>query len=87
MLWYDYETTGTDAARDRPAQFAALRTDMDLRPLGEPATLYCVPAPDVLPHPEACLIAQTLLSEIIGQPVQEHCHHGSHPRCRFQISA
>jgi len=56
MLWYDYETTGTDAARDRPAQFAALRTDMDLRPLGEPATLYCVPAPDVLPHPEACLI-------------------------------
>jgi len=37
-------------------------------------------------HPEACLIAQTLLSEIIGQPVQEHCHHGSHPRCRFQIS-
>lgn len=56
MLWYDYETTGTDAARDRPAQFAALRTDMDLRPLGEPVTLYCAPALDVLPHPEACLI-------------------------------
>jgi len=56
MLWYDYETTGTDAARDRPAQFAALRTDMDLRPIGDPATLYCAPAPDVLPHPEACLI-------------------------------
>lgn len=56
MLWYDYETTGTDPVRDRPAQFAALRTDMDLRPIGEPATLYCAPAPDVLPHPEACLI-------------------------------
>lgn len=56
MLWYDYETTGTDAARDRPAQFAALRTDMDLHPIGEPVTLYCAPAPDVLPHPEACLI-------------------------------
>jgi len=56
MLWYDYETTGTDAVRDRPAQFAALRTDMDLSPIGDPATLYCAPAPDVLPHPEACLI-------------------------------
>jgi exodeoxyribonuclease-1 len=56
LLWYDYETTGTDAARDRPAQFAALRTDMHLRPIDEPVTLYCAPAPDVLPHPEACLI-------------------------------
>ncbi|HKZ09826.1 MAG TPA: exodeoxyribonuclease I [Rhodanobacteraceae bacterium] len=56
MLWYDYETTGTDVARDRPAQFAALRTDLDLHPIDEPVTLYCAPAPDVLPHPEACLI-------------------------------
>lgn len=56
MLWYDYETTGTDTVRDRPAQFAALRTDLDLQPAGEPVTLYCAPAPDVLPHPEACLI-------------------------------
>ncbi len=36
-------------------------------------------------HPAACLIAQTLLSEIIGQPVQEVCLHGPRPRCRFQI--
>jgi exodeoxyribonuclease-1 len=56
MLWYDYETTGTDPVRDRPAQFAALRTDMALQPIGDPVTLYCAPAPDVLPHPEACLI-------------------------------
>ena len=56
MLWYDYETTGTDPVRDRPAQFAALRTDMALQPIGDPVTLYCAPAADVLPHPEACLI-------------------------------
>ena len=56
MLWYDYETTGTDPVRDRPAQFAAIRTDMELRAIGDPATLYCAPAADVLPHPEACLI-------------------------------
>jgi len=36
-------------------------------------------------HPEACLIAETLLSEIIGAPVKECCIHGSTPSCRFQI--
>lgn len=56
MLWYDYETTGTDAARDRPVQFAALRTDLDLRPVDEATSVYCRPVHDVLPHPEACLV-------------------------------
>lgn len=56
LLWYDYETTGTDPSRDRPVQFAAMRTGMDLRPVGEPVILYCQPAHDVLPHPDACLI-------------------------------
>ena len=36
-------------------------------------------------HPEACLIAESLLSEIIGAPVKEHCIHGSAPSCRFEI--
>jgi len=36
-------------------------------------------------HPEACLIAETLLSEIIGAPVKECCIHGSTPSCRFEI--
>ena len=56
MLWFDYETTGTDPVRDRPAQFAALRTNLDLQPVDDPVTLYCAPAPDVLPRPDACLI-------------------------------
>lgn len=56
LLWYDYETTGTDPARDRPVQFAAIRTSMDLRAVGEPAVFYCAPSCDALPHPEACLI-------------------------------
>lgn len=36
-------------------------------------------------HPEACLIAETLLTEIIGAPVKECCIHGNAPSCRFQI--
>ncbi|RLA36562.1 MAG: exodeoxyribonuclease I [Gammaproteobacteria bacterium] len=56
FYWHDYETTGIDLARDRPLQFAGLRTDLDLNPIGEPLTLFCQPATDMLPAPEACLI-------------------------------
>ncbi len=36
-------------------------------------------------HPEACLIAEALLTQIIGAPVKEHCIHGNAPSCRFEI--
>jgi predicted ArsR family transcriptional regulator len=38
-------------------------------------------------HPEACLLAESLLTEIIGSPVKEHCIHGSAPSCRFQLKS
>ncbi|WP_313080002.1 exodeoxyribonuclease I [Pulveribacter sp.] len=56
FLWHDYETFGADPRRDRPAQFAAIRTDADLNEIGEPLMLYCKPALDYLPQPQACLI-------------------------------
>ncbi|WP_346799375.1 exodeoxyribonuclease I [Halomonas sp. Bachu 37] len=56
FLWHDYETFGADPRRDRPAQFAALRTDADFNEIGDPIELYCKPADDYLPHPAACLI-------------------------------
>lgn len=56
FLWHDYETFGAQPLLDRPSQFAALRTDASLEPLGDPVVLYCAPADDVLPHPAACLI-------------------------------
>ena len=56
FLWHDYETFGTDARKDRPAQFAAIRTDADLNPIGEPINILCQPAPDYLPDPGSCLI-------------------------------
>jgi len=36
-------------------------------------------------HPEACLIAESLLSEIIGAPVKERCQRGPNPSCCFEI--
>lgn len=56
FLWHDYETFGADTRRDRPCQFAAIRTDHELAPVGEPEMLYCRPTLDMLPAPEACLI-------------------------------
>ncbi|MGR9100357.1 MAG: exodeoxyribonuclease I [Gammaproteobacteria bacterium] len=56
FYWHDYETFGTDPRRDRAAQFAGIRTDSQLNPIGEPLVVYCKPAADYLPQPEACLI-------------------------------
>ena len=56
FYWHDYETFGTDPQRDRPVQFAGLRTDVDFNIIDEPLVVYCKPAADCLPHPDACLI-------------------------------
>lgn len=56
LYWYDYETFGIDPRRDRPAQFAGLRTDPDFNPVSPPLVLYCKPPRDYLPNPEACLL-------------------------------
>lgn len=56
FVFHDYETFGTSPSLDRPAQFAAIRTDAELNPLGEPEVFYCQPADDYLPAPEAVLI-------------------------------
>jgi exodeoxyribonuclease-1 len=56
FLWHDYETFGAQPRRDRPAQFAAIRTDASLNEIGDPIMLYCKPAPDFLPDPQSCLI-------------------------------
>lgn len=56
FYWHDYETTGADARRDRPLQFAGLRTDADFNPVGEPTVLYCRPPLDTLPAPGACAV-------------------------------
>ena len=56
FLWHDYETFGAHPQLDRPAQFAAIRTNSELEPIGEPINWYCQPARDVFPHPVASLI-------------------------------
>ena len=36
-------------------------------------------------HPEACLLAESLLTEVIGTSVKAHCINGPKPSCRFEV--
>ena len=56
FYWHDYETWGAEPARDRAAQFAGLRTDLDFNPIGKPLVIYARPADDFLPQPGACMV-------------------------------
>ncbi len=54
FFWYDLETFGTDPFNDRIAQFAGMRTDTSLNPIGDPVMLYCRLSPDYIPNRSAC---------------------------------
>jgi exodeoxyribonuclease-1 len=56
IFWHDYETFGADPRRDRPSQFAGVRTDLDLNLIETPITLYAKPSEDYLPNVDACFI-------------------------------
>lgn len=74
FLWHDYETFGANTRRDRPAQFAAIRTDANLNEIGDPMMWYCRPAPDFLPEPQACLITGI---------TPQFCLENGVPECQF----
>ncbi|RDH90714.1 MAG: exodeoxyribonuclease I [endosymbiont of Seepiophila jonesi] len=87
FYWHDYETWGATPRWDRAAQFAGLRTDEDLNPVGEPLVIYCQPADDMLPQPEACMVtgitpqkalAEGLVeAEFMGRIHREMAHPGT----------
>ncbi|MDO4636741.1 MAG: exodeoxyribonuclease I [Lautropia sp.] len=74
FFWHDYETFGRNPRMDRPAQFAGIRTDLDLREIDAPVMLHCQPAPDYLPDPGACLLTGIL---------PQLCLHKGLPEYRF----
>lgn len=45
----------------------------------------CPLATAVSEHPEVCQLAEALVAEIVGAPVQERCDRSGPPRCRFEI--
>ena len=72
FLWHDYETFGLNPRRERPSQFAAIRTDVELNEIGEPVMLYCQPANDYLPDAESCLLTGITPQLCLERGVPEH---------------
>lgn len=72
FLWHDYETFGVNPRYDRPAQFAAVRTDENLQVIGEPLMQYCQPAADYLPDPQSSLITGITPQHCLAHGISEH---------------
>ncbi|HEY1392492.1 MAG TPA: exodeoxyribonuclease I, partial [Methylibium sp.] len=72
FFWHDYETFGRVPRRDRPAQFAGIRTDAELNEIDAPVMHYCRPAPDYLPDPESCLLTGILPQTCLERGLPEH---------------
>lgn len=47
----------------------------------------CPLAAAVAGSPDACVLAEALLADVIGAPVRQVCDQGPPPRCRFEVGA
>jgi exodeoxyribonuclease-1 len=56
FFFYDLETSGLSPQEARVMQFAGIRTDMELKQLGEPVNVLVRLNDDVLPSPEALMV-------------------------------
>ena len=72
FFFYDLETSGLNARTARIMQFAGIRTDMDLNPIGEPFNILVKLTDDILPDPGAIMVTgitpQQTLSDGLTEP-------------------
>lgn len=72
FFWHDYETWGTLARRDGPAQFAGVRTNAQLEEIEPAVVRFCQPPLDRLPDPESCLITGITPQRCRAEGLPEH---------------
>ena len=72
FLFHDYETFGADPKRDRPAQYASIRTDENFNVIGTPVMVYTKMQEDTLPSPTACMITKITPSEVDEKGIPEY---------------
>jgi exodeoxyribonuclease I len=56
FFFYDLETSGLDPRKQRIMQFAGQRTDLNMKPIGDPVNVLVALSDDVLPEPTAITI-------------------------------
>lgn len=71
FFFYDLETTGVNPRTARVMQFAGQRTDMSLRPIGEPINVLIKLTDDIVPDPDAILITGITPQQSIANGINE----------------
>jgi exodeoxyribonuclease-1 len=71
FYFYDLETTGVNPREARIMQFAGIRTDMELNPIGEPHNVLIKLSDDVVPEPDAILITGITPQSTIADGITE----------------
>jgi predicted ArsR family transcriptional regulator len=89
--------SGVASSADEPLESRLDRAIAALSELGGSASIVdehsrtmiksnCCPFGEVVKeHPEVCKLAESLVSEIVGEPVEEKCDRGAVPKCRFEL--
>lgn len=71
LFFYDLETSGFSPREARIMQFAGQRTDMNLKPIGEPHNYLIKMNEDVLPEPDAVLLTGITPQATIAEGLTE----------------
>ncbi|HJP96403.1 MAG TPA: exodeoxyribonuclease I [Candidatus Saccharimonadales bacterium] len=71
FFFYDLETSGINSRDARIMQFAGVRTDLNLKPIGEPENILIKLTPDILPDPDAILITGITPQQTLADGITE----------------
>lgn len=71
LYFYDLETSGIRPSEARIMQFAGQRTDLNLKPIGEPQNYLVKLSNDILPDPQAILITGITPQQTIDEGLSE----------------
>lgn len=71
FFFYDLETSGVNPREARIMQFAGQRTDMQLKPIGEPVNLLVKLSEEVVPDPDAIFITGITPQQTVADGITE----------------
>lgn len=71
FYFYDLETSGVNPREQRIMQFAGIRTDMDLKPIGEPHNILIKLSEDTVPDPWAILVTGITPQKTVQEGITE----------------
>jgi exodeoxyribonuclease-1 len=71
FFFYDLETSGLNPREDRIMQFAGQRTDLNLKPIGEPVNVLIKLNDDTLPSPDAVMVTGITPQQTLSDGLSE----------------